>query len=82
MKRHNPKSRLGGRCLLSAPVPFSQAPTIPRRRTLPVQVRHQFVMIPYYSVFDDLNYSVDNNGVVTLSGDVVNPVVKNDAGTA
>jgi hyperosmotically inducible protein len=42
------------------------------------QVRHQLVMIPYYSVFDDLNYSIDN-GVVTLSGDVVNPVVKTDA---
>jgi hyperosmotically inducible protein len=42
------------------------------------QVRHQLVMIPYYSVFDDLNYSVDN-GVVTLSGDVTRPVVKDDA---
>lgn len=42
------------------------------------QVRHQLVMLPYYSVFDDLNYSVDN-GVVTLSGDVTQPVVKDDA---
>jgi len=45
------------------------------------QVRHQLVMLPYYSVFDDLNYSVDN-GVVTLSGDVTRPVVKDDAGRA
>lgn len=44
------------------------------------QVRHQLVMIPYYSVFDDLNYSVDNaTGVVTLSGAVTRPVVKDDA---
>lgn len=44
------------------------------------QVRHQLVMNPYYSVFDDLNYSVDNaTGVVTLSGDVTWPVVKTDA---
>src|SRR5271169_506136 len=42
------------------------------------QVRHQLVMIPYYNVFDDLNYSIDN-GVVTLSGVVTQPVVKNDA---
>jgi hyperosmotically inducible protein len=42
------------------------------------QVRHQLVMNPYYSVFDDLNYSIEN-GVVTLSGDVTWPVVKNDA---
>jgi BON domain len=42
------------------------------------QVRHQLVMIPYYNVFDDLNYSVDN-GVVTLTGAVTWPVVKEDA---
>src|SRR5277367_4972434 len=44
------------------------------------QVRHELVMIPYYNVFDDLNYSVDNaTGVVTLSGEVTQPVVKQDA---
>src|SRR5580700_1115385 len=44
------------------------------------QVRHELVMIPYYNVFDDLNYSVDNaTGVVTLSGAVTQPVVKDDA---
>src|SRR5579863_629682 len=44
------------------------------------QVRHELVMIPYYSVFDDLNYEVDNStGVVTLSGSVTQPVVKDDA---
>jgi hyperosmotically inducible periplasmic protein len=47
---------------------------------LAAQVRHELVMIPYYSVFDDLNYSVDNaTGVVTLSGAVTRPVVKDDA---
>src|SRR6202021_834551 len=50
----------------------------PPVKDLATQVRHELVMIPYYSVFDDLNYSVDN-GVVTLSGDVVNPVVRTDA---
>jgi len=45
---------------------------------LTAQVRHQLVMIPYYSVFDELNYRIDN-GVVTLSGNVTQPVVKNDA---
>ena len=44
------------------------------------QVRHELVMIPYYSVFDDLSFSVDSaTGVVTLTGDVNNPVVKTDA---
>ena len=50
----------------------------PPAQDLPSQVLHQLVMIPYYSVFDDLNFSVDN-GVVTLTGDVVNPVVRTDA---
>src|SRR6202167_2606423 len=50
----------------------------PPVQDLASQVRHELVMIPYYSVFDDLNYSVDN-GVVTLSGAVTRPVVKDDA---
>jgi hyperosmotically inducible protein len=50
----------------------------PPVQDLASQVRHQLVMIPYYNVFDDLNYSVDN-GVVTLSGEVTQPVVKSDA---
>lgn len=45
---------------------------------LTAQVRHELVMIPYYSVFDNLSYRVDN-GVVTLMGEVTQPVVKNDA---
>src|SRR5271155_351295 len=44
------------------------------------QVRHELVRIPYYNVFDDLNYSVDNaTGIVTLSGAGTKPVVKDDA---
>jgi len=42
------------------------------------QVRKELVMLPYYSVFDDLSFSVDN-GVVTLFGDVTRPVLKSDA---
>jgi len=50
----------------------------PPAQDLASQVRHQLVMLPYYNVFDDLSYSVDN-GVVTLSGEVTQPVVKSDA---
>jgi hyperosmotically inducible periplasmic protein len=42
------------------------------------RVRHELVMIPYYNVFDNLVYHVDN-GVVTLAGEVTQPVVKDDA---
>lgn len=42
------------------------------------EVRHQLVMLPYYSVFDDLGFTV-NGGTVTLVGQVVLPVLKDDA---
>ena len=42
------------------------------------QVRHELVMLPYYSVFDDLAYSVSDH-TVTLYGHVVRPVLKSDA---
>jgi hyperosmotically inducible periplasmic protein len=42
------------------------------------QVRHQLVMLPYYTIFDDLAFRVDGN-TVTLLGDVTNPTLKSDA---
>jgi hyperosmotically inducible protein len=42
------------------------------------QVRHELVMLPYYGVFDNLTYQVDN-GVVTLAGSVTRPILKKDA---
>ncbi len=48
-------------------------------RSLPDEVRHQLVMLPYYTVFDNLAYNVDANGIVTLYGDVRQPWLKSDA---
>jgi len=45
------------------------------------RVRHQLVMIPWYSLFDNLEYKVDGTRV-TLYGQVVRPVIKDDAGSA
>src|SRR5579863_9089111 len=42
------------------------------------EVRHELVMLPYYSVFDNLAYQV-NGYAVTLVGQVTNPVLKSDA---
>ncbi len=42
------------------------------------EVRHQLVMLPYYSVFDDLAFRVDGS-TVTLLGAVVRPTLKSDA---
>ena len=45
------------------------------------EVRHQLVMLPWYSVFDNLEYKVDGSEV-TLLGQVVNPTLKFDAENA
>lgn len=42
------------------------------------EVRHQLVMLPFYSIFDDLAFRVEN-GTVTLLGAVTRPVLKSDA---
>ena len=43
------------------------------------KVRKELVTLPYYGVFDNLEYSVEN-GVVTLYGQVVRPSTRSDAG--
>jgi hyperosmotically inducible protein len=42
------------------------------------EVRHELVMLPYYSVFDNLTYKVDGN-TVTLLGQVTRPTLKSEA---
>jgi BON domain-containing protein len=46
------------------------------------EVRHELVMLPFYGVFDNLSYSVAQDGTVTLMGQVVRPVLKSDAESA
>lgn len=48
------------------------------RRPLADQVRHELVMQPFYTVFDNVAYKVDG-GTVTLEGQVTRPVLKYDA---
>ena len=45
------------------------------------EVGHELVTLPYYGVFDDLEYSVDGS-TVTLMGRVTRPTLKSDAGNA
>jgi len=42
------------------------------------EVHHQLAMLPWYGVFDNLEYTINGNDV-TLSGQVVNPSTKRDA---
>lgn len=45
------------------------------------EVRHELLMLPYFTVFDNIAYKVDG-GTVTLLGQVVRPSLKSDAGNA
>jgi hyperosmotically inducible protein len=51
------------------------------REKLYKEVRHQLVMLPWYSVFDNLAYQVDGDKV-TLYGQVTRPTLKSDAEAA
>ena len=48
------------------------------QRRLEREVRHELVTLPYYDVFDNLEFRVDG-GHVTLSGQVVRPTLKSGA---
>ena len=60
----------------------ANAATVPNQMTeeqhLSKQVRHALVTVPWYGVFDNLEYTI-NGGEVTLSGQVVRPVTRSDA---
>jgi hyperosmotically inducible protein len=45
------------------------------------EVRHQLLLLPYYSVFDNLAFKVDGDRV-TLEGQVTRPTLKSDAEAA
>jgi hyperosmotically inducible periplasmic protein len=51
------------------------------RQNLVKEVRHQLLLLPYYSVFDNLVYRIDGD-TVTLEGQVVRPTLKSDAEAA
>ncbi|PWT97387.1 MAG: transport-associated protein [Terriglobia bacterium] len=42
------------------------------------EVRHELVMLPYYKVFDNLEFRIDG-ATVTLAGQVTMPTLKSDA---
>jgi len=45
------------------------------------EIHHQLLVLPFYSVFDNLAYTI-NGSEVTLSGQVLRPTLKADAETA
>ena len=53
----------------------------PKPTDLVKEVRHQLVLLPYYSVFDNLAFKVEGSKI-TLIGQVVRPSLKSDAEAA
>jgi len=45
------------------------------------EVRHELVMLPFYGVFDNLEYSIEGN-TINLMGQVTRPTLKSDAESA
>jgi hyperosmotically inducible protein len=72
---------------ISVPVQSSVRPSANGQRetksnqNLVREVRHQLLLLPYYSVFDNLVFKVDGDRV-TLEGQVTRPTLKSDAEAA
>jgi len=56
-------------------------PSARSEERITLEVRHELLMLPYFTVFDYIAYKVDG-ATVTLVGAVVNPSVKSDAGNS
>lgn len=66
---------------LSLPVlPQAQEPRYSREQLLLIKaIRHELVTLPYYNVFDWLQFELKGASVVILRGQVVRPTLKSDA---
>jgi hyperosmotically inducible protein len=75
--------------LVNAPLNFASASPLAKMQrddskmnaNLIREVRHQLVMLPYYSVFDNLTYALEGDKVI-LHGQVIRPTLKSDAEAA
>src|ERR1700723_1218299 len=69
--------------LLVAATPFwgQRQTSGPAQVRIQKEVTHELLMLPYFGVFDDIEYQV-NGDVVTLLGSVTRPTLKSDAENA
>jgi hyperosmotically inducible protein len=72
---------VSGASLLAATSKQAQRDPAREQAYLTKEVRHELVMLPWLSVFDNLEYKVDGTKVILL-GQVVRPSLKEDAGRA
>lgn len=76
-------SSIAGVCMLAAPMAFGADSGTPKRNESSIQreVRHELATLSRYTVFDNIAYRVDGSRVI-LTGQVTQPVLKDDAGSA
>lgn len=67
--------------VLSAQLFGQEQAVSPAQARIQKEVRHELLMIPYFGVFDNIQYSV-NGDTVTLLGSVTRPVVSSEAENA
>jgi hyperosmotically inducible periplasmic protein len=69
--------------LFAVPGFASQVPANPAANpNLERDVRHALNSLAYYGVFDDLSFTIEDTGAVTLSGEVMQYYVRNSAVSA
>ena len=73
-----PAAALGITLLFGQHLAAQQPASLRNPSDLGEKVRHELVMLPYYTVFDNLEYTVEGD-VVTLGGQVRWPTLKSDA---
>jgi len=68
-------------CAVAGSLPNTNQRNEKPEEKLKKEVRHQLVMLPWYSVFDNLAYKVEGDKV-TLYGQVTRPSLKSDSESA
>src|ERR1700744_1446763 len=69
-------------CLGSLPAATAAQNQEPKaQQNMVKEIRHQLVLLPWYSVFDNLSFRIEGSKVI-LIGQVVKPTLKSDAGAA
>jgi osmotically-inducible protein OsmY len=48
-------------------------------RSVEHRIRHELIRMPFLSLYDDLSFSVDEYGNVTLRGETIRPTIRTDA---
>lgn len=66
--------------ILAATMGYSQTASVSEtaQTRIAKEVRHEILMLPYFGVFDNIEFRVDGNSV-TLMGQVTRPTLKSDA---